>query len=214
MGGEEELAMATLNRVLSVEAAGEKEWIAGVWRKDWKELVELPECGFVNVDEEKLVNFLAKKLVFRERNEEVETDREFKQVIPYFVVVNQKGEVFSARRKTKGGDIRLHGKRIIGFGGHLRKEDIKGEMHKWLQRELEEELRLETVRSIGFFGLINDETEVGGVHIGLFFEVWVRGEVEVLEKEKMEEGQFYSASELVDLAGEMEVWSVVALKNL
>ncbi len=210
--------MASPSKVLADEAIDEKEMIAGVWREDLESLVKLPDSGFVEIDEEKLSDFLMKRMVFRERSEELENDASFKQIIPYFAVVNQRGEVYSAVRKSKANEIRLRGERTIGFGGHLRQEDMKGKMQDWLRRELDEEMKIDLIKSLGFFGLINDESDANGgvnkVHLGLFFEVWVRGEVELLEKEKMGEGKFYAVNDLVDLAKEMGTWSVIALKNL
>ena len=53
---------------------------------------------------------------------EMETDRSWKQVIPYLVL--RDGEDYFLMRRTKaGGDARLHDRYSIGVGGHLNPGD-------------------------------------------------------------------------------------------
>src|SRR3989304_7085683 len=110
-----------LERVLTIEAEAENEWIAGVPRsvlfegKYW--------TGFQKVEEPEMFDLISQNLGFKPRTEELERDETFKQVIPYFLV-RREGKYFTAVRKSKGGDARAHGKRLIGFGGHLRAEDV------------------------------------------------------------------------------------------
>ncbi|NLH01349.1 MAG: hypothetical protein GX488_05535, partial [Clostridiales bacterium] len=56
-------------------------------------------------------------------------------------------------------------------------------------------------------GIINDDTtEVGSVHLGLFYTLEADGEVTVRETEKLE-GFWAKRSELDQLSGQMETWS-------
>src|ERR1700739_5172085 len=53
--------------------------------------------------------------------DELETDEEYKQLIPYVVLghraANSPLQLFAYRRTTQGGEARLHGRRSIGFCG-------------------------------------------------------------------------------------------------
>jgi predicted NUDIX family phosphoesterase len=147
---------------------------------------------------------------FRERTQELEQDARIKQIIPYFVV-RRSNEYFTARRRDTGGEKRLYGGRLIGFGGHLRAEDIKGKMSEWLKREFEEELEVDRVLGISFLGIVNhdgnEDKGVHRVHFGLVFEVNVAGDVQLRKKGDLQDGEFMSVEELQKRQGEMELWS-------
>ncbi len=204
-----------LDKVLTPEAEAENEWIAGVPRaslfegKYW--------TGFKRMSEEEAYALISQYLSFRPRNEETEKDESFKQIIPYFLV-RENGSYFTSVRKTKGGDARLHGRMLIGFGGHLRKEDIKGEMHEWLQREFEEEIDAEKIIGIHFHGILNDDSDagngIGKVHFGLVFIIDVEGNVHMKEEEKFEEGEFMNTLQLQEKIAEMEPWSALVVSSL
>lgn len=204
-----------LNNVLTIEAKAEKEWIAGISRqflykgKYW--------TGFKDEKENKIFELINEHLEFRPRNDEIENDETFKQIIPYFLIKN-KDKYFSSRRKSSGGDNRAHGKVLIGFGGHLRKEDIKGPMKDWLKREFEEEIQANEIQNISFAGIVNDDSDatngIGKVHFGLVFIVKTEEKVEMKEKEKFEEGSFKNVDELKKLQPDMESWSQLITQTL
>lgn len=204
-----------LNQVLSPEAAAEGEWIAGVPRaalfggKFW--------TGFESADEQAMFDLVSKNLEFKPRTEEVEHDEMFKQIIPYFLI-EKDGKYFTSVRKSTGGDARAHGKRLIGFGGHLRAEDIKDRpIHEWLQREFEEEIVADEIKDISFIGIVNDDSDPTGisqVHFGLVFVIKVEGDVSIRESDKFEDGDFKSVTELTELIPEMESWSKLVTSGL
>lgn len=205
----------SLEKILTVEAEAENEWIAGVERKflfDGKYWT-----GFKKIDEQEIFDLLSKHLEFRPRNEETEKDETFKQIIPYFLV-KKEDKYFTSMRKAKGGDSRAHGFRLIGFGGHLRKEDIKGAMKDWLEREFGEEIKAQEIKDINFIGIVNDDSDavngIGRVHFGLIFIVNVDSEVSINEEEKFEKGEFKTLEELKFLSNEMESWSRIVIENL
>lgn len=197
-----------LNKILTPEAEAEDEWIAGVPRKVLFEGKYW--TGFEKSNEKEMFELISKHLDFKPRSEELEKDETFKQVIPYFLV-KKGGKYFTSVRKSKGGDARAHGFRLIGFGGHLRKEDIKGEMREWLIREFEEEIKADKITNISFMGIVNDDSDavggIGKVHFGLVFIVDVNGDVNINEEEKFEDGTFMSPKELKEKSHEMESWS-------
>src|SRR6187200_1939749 len=61
---------------------------------------------------------------FRPRRE-VETQPEFKQLIPY-VVLKCGGDLFHYRRGASGTEARLRALRSVGIGGHISEEDAAG----------------------------------------------------------------------------------------
>ena len=146
---------------------------------------------------------------FRPRNE-VETDEQWIQLIPYFTInltiPEQNSEssgnvehysyrpktrkILSYSRSNKSGESRLHGKRSLGFGGHIndldhaysRKSSYSTEslfyntIRQGLNRELSEELSIDwnncACHSMQYKGLIYDPTtDVGKVHLGIVFEL-------------------------------------------
>jgi len=204
----------SLNRVLSVEAVAEKEWVAGVPRKAlfgglyWK--------GFKGISEEEMYELMSQNLQFRPRTEDLEQDETFKQITEYFLV-RRDNNFFSSVRKSSGGDTRLYGARLIGFGGHIRKGDIVGPMKDWLKREFKEEIVAERIDDISYLGVVNDDFDPRGVsqvHFGLVFVVDVSGNVSINEKPKFEGGEFFSAEELGARLDEMESYSQIIVGNL
>lgn len=103
-----------LTKILTPEAVAEDEWIAGVPRKVlfkgkyW--------TGFEKADEKEMFELVSRHLDFKPRSEELEKDETFKQVIPYFLV-RRDNKFFTSKRRSKGGDARAHGFRLIVCGG-------------------------------------------------------------------------------------------------
>lgn len=100
----------------------------------------------------------------------------WKQPIPY-CVIEQASAWFCVERLGAQGEVRLHGKRSIGLGGHIGPEDSPdgdGAIRRALARELREELDLGPgpLPTPQFMGILNDDsTEVGRVHFGLVFRL-------------------------------------------
>lgn len=168
----------------------------------------IPIKGITEKDCGKLVDIILSNFEFLPRSE-AENDPSHKQIIPY-VVICRGDEVFVTRRLNKGGEKRLHGLLSIGVGGHINPEsDGCGSdvLKRGMEREIEEEVELERIVSLTPRGIINDDTtEVGSVHLGLFYTLEADGEVTVRETEKLE-GFWAKRSELDQLSGQMETWS-------
>jgi predicted NUDIX family phosphoesterase len=153
-----------------------------------------------------------------------EVTPEWKQIIPYNVVVCGE-DVLLLRRTKQGGEARLHHKLTIGVGGHLNPEDLDGEcgrnpIPRGTARELAEELEIEGRYELQPLGLINDDANpVGAVHVGLAQLVRVEGRVSIRETDVLE-GRLAKPAELAQLLREganFETWSaqlVAALPNL
>ena len=168
--------------------------------------------GLLTEDREAMLEIIVNEHEFIDRAA-AEDDPSYKQIIPY-VVLTQKGLVFSTRRLNKGGERRLHGKVSIGIGGHINPVDEKDRrsvlMHG-LERELDEEVYIQRRGELVPRGFINDDGNgVGAVHLGLCFSMEVEGEVSVKETEKLS-GTWMSLQELKAEYDNMETWSQIAL---
>jgi predicted NUDIX family phosphoesterase len=161
---------------------------------------------------------------FVERSK-AELNPDWKQVIPYNVVVCG-SQVLLLKRTKAGGEARLHHKLTIGVGGHLNPEDLdettnsRNPIPRGTGRELAEELALDGSFELEPVGLINDDSNpVGAVHVGLVQLVRVQGTVEIRETQMLE-GRLASAAELLQMlrdGANFETWSaqlVAALPTL
>jgi predicted NUDIX family phosphoesterase len=140
----------------------------------------------------------------------VETDFNWKQLIPYHVI--RWGEYFYhyTRGKGKGqGEQRLHGKRSIGIGGHINSGD--GSYIDGAARELEEEVCIYGPKGNLVFGYINDNSNsVGRVHIGVVHLVTVQAPLITPREEDM----LFAGFTPLDDISTYEVWSQIFLKAL
>ena len=168
----------------------------------------IPQKGITIENCDKMVDIILSNYEFLPRPD-AENDPSHKQIIPY-VTICRGDEVFVTRRLKKGGESRLHGLLSIGIGGHVNPEtDGNGDdvLKRGMKRELDEEVSIESMGKMTPHGIINDDTtEVGSVHLGLFFTLEVSGEVAVRETEKLE-GFWVKRSELPELSEQMETWS-------
>ncbi len=170
------------------------------------------KTGLLRDDREEMLDIIVNHHEFIDRPA-AEEDPSYKQIIPY-VVLTQKGRVFTTRRLNKGGESRLHGKLSIGIGGHINpvdETDRRSVLMKGLERELEEEVYIQHRGELVPQGFINDDGNgVGAVHLGLCFSMEVEGEVSVKETEKLS-GGWMSLQELRWEFDNMETWSQIAL---
>ncbi|MEJ5187895.1 NUDIX domain-containing protein [Treponema sp. J25] len=112
-----------------------------------------------------------------------EQDKGYKQLIPYCLVKNSKGQYLCYERQ--GTEQRLHGLRSLGIGGHINPADslsynkgtfgdttsLRDTIHRALRREVEEEIGLffpsEAYTCVGL--IQEEESAVGLVHVGLVY---------------------------------------------
>lgn len=177
--------------------------------------------GFcTDTDRYRAVLLDAKNVLFRPRSA-VETDPEFKQLIPYmiFCYTDSSGNihVFQYVRGKGMGESRLHHKRSIGIGGHIAAEDqtqCSGDVYReGMMRELHEEVVLNTTFSEQCVGLINDdETAVGRVHLGIVHRLDVAEPNVVSNEEDLIESGFMPLDELRKHKEQMESWSAICLE--
>lgn len=176
----------------------------------------LDRNGLITAGCEEIIKIIKNNYEFLDRSY-AEDDPGYKQIIPY-VAITCKDSVFTTQRLDKGTEERLHGLLSIGIGGHINLGDLgaaEDPLTEGMMRELSEEVCIENMGELIPVGIINDDSnEVGSVHLGLFFTLETKGNVEVNEKEKLL-GKWYKKSELKEMkAGKMETWTEIGIRAL
>jgi predicted NUDIX family phosphoesterase len=159
---------------------------------------------------------MERHLVIEDRDK-LEGNPDFRQIIPYIILQYNK-TYFSAVRTKEGGDSRLHGKRIIGFGGHANWIDVPSKLLATqlklnAQRELTEELIIKDAYDIFFGGFINElTTPVDKDHIGIYIKVDLASpSVYINETSVLVDSGFLDKHELYKSINELENWSKAIL---
>lgn len=154
------------------------------------------------------------RLPFEYINRKVaETGFRHKQLIPYAVLQNEKGEVFCYQRH--GSEKRLADIFSVGIGGHVNDHDtgetLLQRLINGLRREFKEEVGVSVSESqFQLAGMINEEeTEVGYCHTGVVFRVAIENDDFRFDAE-IGNPQWRRIDDL-DLS-EFELWSALALK--
>ena len=168
--------------------------------------------GLVYVSKEK-VEELIRKGFFVER-EKAELNEEWRQIIPYIVMID-KGKVLLMKRTKKQSESRLHGLYSVGVGGHINDEDSQDPVEafkKGMEREIKEEVDVD-IKKLELLGVINDlSSPVSRVHLGILYlaEVSFRG----IKEKELFEWKLVKMEEVFDYEEGMEGWSKIALNGL
>lgn len=156
------------------------------------------------------INSLPHDFLFRP---DVEKDFSQKQLIPYAIVVNAKGEVLCYQRA--GSEKRLSGIWSAGIGGHVNDTDKAGTVVETLCngliREFKEEIGVDIERSqINLCGMINEEeSEVGYCHTGVVVRIDI-GDAEFSFDTEISNPTWIAPQDM-DFA-KFELWSSLAIK--
>jgi predicted NUDIX family phosphoesterase len=147
-----------------------------------------------------------------------ERDPSYKQIIPY-VTVCRNDLILMIRRKKKQNETRLHDLYSIGQGGHINPlQGLHGKklIQAELQRELLEEIALgpdQYVLAPG--GIINDDrTEVGSVHLGLWYTAETSSEEFRTNEPDKIEGSWVHRREVLEKYATLETWSQIVSDSL
>jgi len=180
--------------------------------------------GFCS-EPDKYLDVVNKQAFFR-RREPSEQEPEFKQLIPYVIIICEAANgdilIFKYRRGKGTGETRLTGQLSIGIGGHVDMVDddnapLNELYQKGMIRELNEEVKIKTtVLEEKCVGLINDDSmPVGKVHLGVVHVMKVAmPEVETADESEVDQAGFISLSLLRQIKYELETWSQIALDAL
>ncbi|MGH7152007.1 MAG: phosphoesterase [Planctomycetota bacterium] len=190
-----------------------KEFVFVLKRRDLFE-ASGPFRGFRPLDPAELEEFFLGRIrnrgFFLERDH-AERDPDFKQVIPYTLVLSR-DRVFAFRRLEAQAESRLRRKSSIGIGGHIEVVDAGPDpVRTGCLREIREELAVDGPAEPEAVGVLNDEeNEVGAVHFGVVHRLRVDpGTVRVREVDRIS-GDFVGLADLRERArrGEdFETWS-------
>jgi predicted NUDIX family phosphoesterase len=173
----------------------------------------------ISLDVEKYLPILtsSKNLTYLNRSE-AETDRRYKQLIPYVLVVSD-GRLLRYQRGKGGQETRLRGLWSVGIGGHISEED-HGLFSKdfgyfeGMRREVREEVEVEEV-SESAVGVINDDsTDVGYVHFGVVHVMQVANESVAGRRSGIVSPEFIPIPDAVKDAADYESWSRFCLEKL
>ena len=153
---------------------------------------------------------------------EAEGNPDYKQIIPYVLVVFQNTVLHYVRGK-RAGEQRLVAKGSIGIGGHMSEEKDKFLWHTTdeaayragVEREVNEEIKIDTPFEDRIVALLNDDsTEVGRVHLGIV-HIFKLAEPNVEKREAVITGlTFLPKNELLARRETMETWSQICVDSL
>ena len=175
----------------------------------------------LNFDVEKyLPALLSRENNFFMERSLAELDPDFKQIIPYVLLVHE-GRVLHYVRGKKAGEQRLVSKGSIGIGGHMNDGDEglfaldNAAYLEGVRREVCEELNVQTPFENRIVALLNDDTtEVGRVHLGVV-HVFTLETPDVQKREAMITNlSFLNRNELLAQRAGMETWSQICVDSL
>lgn len=148
-----------------------------------------------------------------------ENDANFKQLIPYILLIDRHEKMAFYQRS--GSEKRLNGCFSIGIGGHIRDDDFSNSVFSWaelqekaLQRELAEELPGFIPQAPPeFIGLINEEiTRVGHSHLGLVYLIKSVDSANLVIGEELRTLEWTEPKNLMaNGRRKFEIWSELAL---
>jgi predicted NUDIX family phosphoesterase len=160
----------------------------------------------------RMLNFdIYRKLIDDNRSflwrSKVETNSDYKQIIPY-LVFNFEGKFFLMQRKSSASEQRLKNLYSLGIGGHIREADLVGcNIVDWANREFSEEINYSGNMKIHPIGLVNDESNlVGQVHTGFVFLICGDSD-KISIRSELKSGQLFSLDECKKVQDSMETWS-------
>lgn len=149
-----------------------------------------------------------------------ELDPNFKQIIPYALLVHD-GKVLHYVRGKKAGEQRLVAKGSIGIGGHLNNLDEglfaldRDAYLAGVQREVTEELDVATTFENHIVALLNDDSnDVGKVHLGVVHILKLASPNVKKRESVITSLEFLSANELQAKRENLESWSQICVDNL
>src|SRR5882724_2430575 len=153
---------------------------------------------------------------------DAESNPDYKQIIPYVLMVFQNTVLHYVRGK-KAGEQRLAAKGSIGIGGHMSEEKDKFLWHTTdeaayragVEREVREEIKIDTQFQDRIVALLNDDTtEVGRVHLGIV-HVFRLAQQKVEKREAMITNlAFLTKTELRNRRESLETWSQICVDSL
>jgi predicted NUDIX family phosphoesterase len=155
--------------------------------------------GFCPLSEHDFSKIIQESFEYQHRDDALENNPDFQQIIPYVWLVNPKTKKAFLYKRSKGGDEgRLYNKFSGGVGGHIDRdtdETAKDPLTAAMMRELEEEVTMQNYPTPKFVGFLNDDQDsVGKVHFGVV--AIAETQEDVKPAMHMSSGQFHSIEQI------------------
>ncbi|HVY01498.1 MAG TPA: NUDIX domain-containing protein [Candidatus Nanoarchaeia archaeon] len=176
--------------------------------------------GFLPLENKDYLKRILQKYHYKERNDALENNTKFLQIIPYAWIVNKKEKkVFLYTRGTSKGEyqeVRHLDKYSGGIGGHIDKEEKEpvDPIMFALNREAREEVIMKEYPNFKFVGYVHGEQDVyEKVHLGIVAVGDTEDNV-VPTDDGLKSGQFYSIDEVERLMERKDVefdkWTIAS----
>jgi len=170
--------------------------------RDWKPYVE-------RILDKSVCGYMARA--------ECEPNPEYKQIIPYVIMISG-GRVFRYTRGKAGSEQRLRSLYSIGVGGHISLDDesmFEDTYEAGMARELAEEVEIGSPYEASIVGVLNDDSnEVGSVHFGIVHLFRLR-EPEVRRRESVvARAGFVGVDRLAEEIDRYETWSQLCIRAI
>ncbi len=172
----------------------------------------------LSLEAEKYLPVLTAKanLSYHNRSE-AEQNKNFKQLIPYVLLLCG-DKILRYRRGKTGGETRLHGLYSVGIGGHISEEDhslfSEGPGYQeGMKRELMEEVGIDAGAEPALAVINDDSTEVGQVHFGVVHIVHLPDETVATRRSGINSPEFVTMEEAVRDLSIYETWSSLCLES-
>jgi len=184
-------------------------------------LRELGSFQGVNTAHEKYLNrIIDDKLYFFMPRNDVESNFDYKQLIPYVIITFQDKILYYIRGKGSG-EKRLNSLSSIGIGGHINYNDFslfktdREAYYGAVEREVFEEIDVKSGYESKIIGVLNDESnQVGKVHFGII-HLWKLNNPVVNKKEKeITKICFKTPFEIRKEVDKLESWSKICIQSL
>ena len=143
----------------------------------------------------------------------LEEDASMKQIIPQAIFLSGRGDasqIFVYQSLKGSGESRLHGRNMIGIGGHVNTEDgplDNSILSRGRDREISEEVHIVDPYRMDMLGYVNlDDNLLGAVHFGVFYAL--RGtspSISVKETDKLS-GRMVPLDQLASLDPPLQGW--------
>ncbi|MEM4396188.1 MAG: NUDIX domain-containing protein [Candidatus Woesearchaeota archaeon] len=151
-----------------------------------------------------------------------EVNPNYKQPIPYGIIINPENRVLLYKRGNKNyNEKRLAEKYSIGIGGHIDQEDLENNNENFLEfalmREIQEEIKLEkeSIQKVELIGYINDDSnDVGKVHFGLVYLIKINFSTIIPNDDEIIFFDFKDVKDLEQYTDKFETWSLICYEYL
>lgn len=172
--------------------------------------------GFVPAHYHDFLKIIKEKSEYQERNDELENNEHYQQILPYVWIINpEKKEAFIYRRASDKNytEKRLRNKISGGVGGHIDKDNYEDAVMDSMMRELREEVQMTTYTMPKIVGYIKLNHDVHAFHFAVVGLLETKEHVTKGDDE-MTEGTFQSIDQIekifADPQNDVEEWTTTS----